>query len=174
MKDPIRILQDEHTFLLEAIDTGRALQKTIDNKVYYNLMHDFIIFIRNFTEIYHYPKEENILYPLLQNRSAAMTEEFIHEISDNHEDFKSMIADIENHYMMHDYIQLRKTMNNYFEVLVEHIKRENKIILSVADKILSITEKKNIYNQFEKTDKKNGEKEELKKELYKIKELLSD
>ena len=174
MKDPIRILQDEHTVLLEAIITGRALQKTIDNTVYYKLMHDFIIFIRNFTEIYHYPKEENILFPLLQNRSAAMTKEFIHEISDNHEDFKSMIAEIENHYMIQDSIQLRKTMNNYFEVLAEHIKRENKIILSAADKILSITEKKNIYDQFEKTDKKNGEKEELKKELYKIKELLND
>lgn len=168
MKNPIRILQEEHHLLLQAIETGSDIQKVNDNIVFYNLMRDFIIFIRNYTEIYHHPKEETILYPLLQNRSENMSEEFIHEICDNHEDFKSLIAEIENHYVMYDFKQLRKAMITYLELLKEHIKRENKIILSVADKFLTETEKENIYNLFEKIDKSNGEKEELKKALYKI------
>ncbi len=168
MKNPIKILQEEHKLLLQAVETGKEIQKISDNIVYRDLMHDFIIFIRNYTEIYHHPKEENVLYPLLQNRSKAMSSEFIHEICDNHEDFKSLIAEIENHYVMFDYKQLRKSIAAYFDLLSEHIKRENKIILSAASEILTINEKENIYNQFETIDKKNGEKEELTKDLYKM------
>lgn len=97
-----------------------------------------------------------------------MSEEFIHEICDNHEDFKSLIAEIENHYVMYDCTQLRNAMSSYFELLSEHIIRENKIILSVAAEFLTPLEKENIYKLFEKMDKLNGEKEELKKILYKI------
>ena len=168
MQNPIELLQEEHTLILKAIEIGKDIQKVPENKVYYRLMHDYILFIRNYTEIYHYPKEENILYPVLQNRSKAMSSEFMHEICDNHEDFKSMIADIENYYVMFDYKQLRKAMTNYFELLTNHIKRENKIILGAAAEILTVNEKENIYNQFETIDKKNGEKEELTKGLYKI------
>lgn len=168
MKDPVRILLEEHTLLLKAIETGRDIQEVSDDTTYSNLMNDFIIFIRNYTEIYHHPKEESILYPLLQNRSSAMSAEFIFEICDNHEDFKSMIASIENHFVACDYKQLRKDMFNYFKLLTDHIQRENIIILSVASDILTIEEKENIYNLFETIDKTNGEKEELTKTLYKI------
>lgn len=168
MKNPIKILQEEHLLLLQAIETGKQIQKIEDDNLYYTIIHDFIVFIRNYSEIYHHPKEENVLYPLLKNRSEKMNADFMHEICDNHEDFKSLIAEIENLYVICDYKNLRKAMLNYFKVFEEHIKRENAIILSVAEKLLTEAEKENITNLFNKIDEKNGDKENLKKEFYKI------
>ncbi|HEX7413934.1 MAG TPA: hypothetical protein VF411_12650, partial [Bacteroidia bacterium] len=90
MKNPIELLQKEHEIMLQAVATGKEIQKVTEEKLYFSLVHDYIIFIRNFTEIYHYPKEENVLFPMLRNRSEKMNAEFIYEICDNHEDFKSL------------------------------------------------------------------------------------
>jgi len=168
MKNPIELLQEEHTFILEAIEIGKEIQKVEEDKVYFNLIHDFILFIRNYTEIYHYPKEENIFYPLLRNRSEKMTDEFIHEVCDNHEDFKSMMAEIENAFTAHDYSLLRNTMGKYIAALEDHIKRENKIILSAANKLLKENELESISKEFKILDEKYGDKEQLIKNLYKI------
>lgn len=173
MKDPIKLLLDEHKLIMQAVEIGKDIQKVKEEKAYYQLLHNFILFIRNYTEIYHYPKEENILFPLLRNRSKNMTPEFIHEISDNHEDFKALIAEIENHYVNYDFRQLRLTMANYLKELSEHIIRENKTILNVASTLLNAEEQEALYSKFVALDEKYGEKEQLKKDFYKIQVLVS-
>lgn len=168
MKNPIKILKEEHNLLLHAIETGKHIQDLKDNEYYYELMHDLIIFFRNFTEIYHYPKEENILYPILRSRSEKMSPEFIHEICDNHDDFKAMVAEIENHYLLHNYLSLRITMKKYLEELADHIRTENHVIFSVAGQLLSEKECEEIYDEFMDVDKKYGEKQELRKSYFKM------
>lgn len=166
MNDPVKILEGEHEHLMQAIAIAKRVQAIDDNKTYYELLHDILLFLRNYTEIYHYPKEENMLYPLLRNYANKFDEHFMFEIRDNHEDFKSLIAQIENDYLMYDYFHLRKNMDTYLDSLAAHLKREDKIILGAVKKILSEIELETIYNEFIRLDG-NG-KEELQKQLYKI------
>ena len=172
MKNPIKLLQDEHKLILQAVEIGKSIQNVKEDKVYYKLIHDFILFIRNYTEVYHYPKEENIFYPLLRNRSEGLNGEFIFEISDNHEDFKALVAEIENHYVNYDYRQLRLTMKKYLKELADHINRENKTILNIASTLFTEKELEILYNKFIELDEKHGDKDELRKQVYKIGEQV--
>lgn len=173
MKNPIKVLQEEHKLLLNAIKTGIEIQNIEDDAIYLKKIHDYILFIRNYTEIYHFPKEELIFYPMLRNRSENMKPEFLHEICDNHEDFKSFIAEIENHYSNLDYRQLRLTMSKYLKEMAEHMTSENKNILGVAAKLFSENELEKLYDSFIELDEKHGDKEQLEKDFYKISSQLS-
>ncbi len=166
--DAINILLDEHKMLLKAVETTKKIQKIKDDDKYYIALHDMILFFRNFSEIYHHPKEESVLYPALRNRSGEMSAEFLNEICDNHEDFKSAMAEIENAYLSYDYFRLRTSVEKYLSGLEVHIKKENKIILSVASKLLSKDELNEIAIRFLSIDKKNGEKESLVQNFYNI------
>lgn len=172
MKDPIKILEEEHDLLFQAIKTGVEIQKIEDDKLYHNLMNDFILNIRNYTETFHYPKEEQIFYPVLQNKSSKMSPDFIHEICDNHEDFKHHMAEIENLFVFQDYKRLRPTMLKYLHDLEEHLNRENKLILSVSHSLLSTEELESIYLDFVELDQKNRDKTSLKKNLTELAEKI--
>ncbi|MBL0047841.1 MAG: hemerythrin domain-containing protein [Bacteroidetes bacterium] len=167
--DAINTLLEEHKVLLQAIETSKEIQKIKDNDRYFTLMYDMIIFFRNFSEIYHHPKEEGILYPILRNRSANLSTEFMHEICDSHEDFKSIMAEIENVYILYDYKQLRILVSKYMEYLEDHIKKENKIILSVSKSLLNERELDMVATEFDRLDNRHGDKAELINSFYKVK-----
>lgn len=171
--DAIQTLLDEHKVLLQAIETTKDIQKVEDDGQYFDLMYNMIIFFRNFSEIYHHPKEEEILYPLLRNRSAILSAEFMHEVCDNHEDFKSIMAEIESAYIVYDYKQLRHLVDKYMSYLEEHIKTENKIILSLTKSILNEHELSIVATEFKKMDERLGDKPELIESVKKIKLQLA-
>lgn len=174
ISNPIQILREEHDILLQAIEVAEKVQKIKSNERYYELMHDLILFLRNYTEMYHYPKEEEVLYPLLRNRTGEMSDGFIHEICDNHEDFKALMADMENYYCDEKYSMLRSTTDIYLRELTEHILRENNIVLNQSGQLLDTREQKTICEEFQVIDEKfaEGYKQELKESLYHLKACL--
>lgn len=162
------MLLEEHRLLLKAVGITKKIQEISDDKVYYNVLHDMIIFFRNFSELYHHPKEENVFYPVLKKHSNVLSSDFINEICDNHEDIKSGMADIENSYVAYDYQKLRSDTGKYLLLIEEHIKRENRMILSVAPSLITETENKMIQTEFCLIDEKNGDKEDLIESLFRI------
>lgn len=168
MNNPVEILKDEHKLLLNAVKVAKRIQNLSDDETYYELIRDMILFLRNYTETYHHPKEEYYLYPLLQNRAKGMNSEFVHEICDNHQEFKALMAAIENHFVMYDYRLLRITMNEYLVTLEEHIKRENRLILSIAENLLTREELNKVYKDFVVLDKKDGGKDQFRKSFVKL------
>lgn len=171
--DAIQTLLDEHKVLLQAIETTKEIQKVKEDNHYFELMYDMIIFFRNFSELYHHPKEEEILYPLLRNRSAILSAEFMHEVCDNHEDFKSIMAEIESAYIVYDYQHLRRLVDKYMGYLEAHIKTENKIILSITKSILNEHELALVAAEFKKMDERLGDKPQLVDSVKKIKLQLA-
>ncbi len=174
MNNPIHILHKEHMFLLEAVATTKEVQKIQDNKQYRWLIHDLILFFRNFTELYHHPKEERVLYPILKNRAEKMNDRFIYELCDNHDDFKALIADIENYFESRDYRMLRKTMDTYLMELAEHIEKEEREILHISANLLLKVEIEKINEEFNALDEKlgNDEKNKLEKIIKNINSQL--
>lgn len=164
MLTPVEILHREHMVLLEAVNTTRDVQKIQDNKQYRWLLHDLILLFRNYTEIYHHPKEEQILYPVIINRAEKTNDRFMYELCDNHDDFKAMMADIENYFDSRDYRMLRKTVDTYLNELTEHIEKEEREIIYISDKLLTLAEIEKINEEFKNLDDKLGENEKEKLE----------
>lgn len=164
----IKILLEEHRLLLQAVETARVIQKITDNEMYYSQIRGIILFFRNFTEIYHHPKEDDILYPLLRRHALNKSEEFIYEVGDNHEDFKRMIADIENTYLFYNCDQLRKATAIYIQALENHIRKENHVVLSIAESLLDGDELESALKAFTDHDERVGYKEDLINDYLKI------
>lgn len=164
--NPIQILHAEHEMMLNAVKTAGEVQKIKDNKQYRWLIHDVILFFRNYSEIFHYPKEEQILFPVIKSRSKEINDKFLYELGDNHDDFKALMAEIENFFESHDYPMLRKSIENYLSDLTRHIGREEKEILHISANLLDDTEIQDINEEFLLLDGKLGEKE--KENLEKI------
>ncbi|HQQ94906.1 MAG TPA: hemerythrin domain-containing protein [Bacteroidia bacterium] len=173
MRNPLKILQEEHNILLSAVKLGLNIQKVENNEEYRHLVNDFILFIRNYSEIYHFPKEEQFLYPILRNRSEQMGEEFLYEIYDNHEDFRAMVSEIEIHFANYNHDLLRSVMTRYLREMFDHMNQENRVVLNNASALLTEQEMESLYEKFMIHDEKHGEKKHLERDFYKISVELS-
>jgi hemerythrin-like domain-containing protein len=172
MNNPVEVLKQEHRVLLRAIDLAGKLQEEKDDEHYHRLMRDVILFLRNFTELFHFPKEEQVLYPALRNRTENMSPAFIHEICDNHEDFRGLMAELESHYLDRDFRLMRKTAAIYLGALASHIHREEEIILNIAPLLLTSNETAQLSSKFLVMDDRCLGKSEMEKDLDKLSAAL--
>ena len=168
MNNPIRILQDEHELLLSAISTGKQIQEIRNNEQYHNKVHDIILFFRNFTELYHHPKEDQILYPLLEGRDRRVSPQIIHELCNEHEDLEQLLADIIDAHVAYEYANLRAALSKYLQQLSMQIETENDTVLSMASQLLSNEESGHLYEEFIALDRRDGTKDTLHKRYTKL------
>ncbi len=168
LENPVDYLQSEHHLLRDAVDITNKLLANKDDVFFHKQMHDLIIFFRNYGEIYHFPKEEYILYPILRGRSNLLPPNYVHDILDNHDDFKALIADMEHCYELNDCELLRRVTKDYLNELVHHLSEEEARIFKEALKLLSDVEQKRIVSEFIALDEKHGDKIQLIESLYKI------
>ena len=165
MHDPIKVLQAEHHALRSALHTASQIQAIKDDDLYRTRVHDIILFFREFTERYHYPKEDGILYPVLRDVVGA---EVISDMYDSHEDMEQLLADIIDAHVNYDHALLRSSMDMYINKLRSQIDREDKELLEEAGRSLSPAQASKIYQEFIDLDKKDGLKEVLYKNYHKI------
>lgn len=163
-----KILLEEHKLILKAVEFSKKILEIENDSDFHSMSKEIILFFRNYTEVYHHPKEEDVLYPLLQKRvNSNASNELLKEISDNHEDFKSLMAEIENAYCQYDYNRLRTVFKKYISYQEDHIKRENKLILNSLNKHLNSDDMKFLEEKFLTLDNKHGEKNQLVEDFYK-------
>lgn len=168
MNNPVNILQEEHQLLSHAIDTARQIQGIKDNDLYHTLMHDVILFFSNFNEMCHHPKEDKILYPLLENRTEKLTTSFINEICNSHEDLEQFISEIVDAHVLYDHRTVRLAMNKYLDELSMQIENEEREILTIADALLNTKETEQAYHEFARLDARHGVIDTIRNSYYKI------
>jgi hemerythrin-like domain-containing protein len=168
MNNPVNILQEEHQLLCNAIDTARQIQGIKDNDLYHTLMHDVILFFRNFNEMCHHPKEDKVLFHLLENRTEKLTTSFIDDMCNNHEDLEQFISEIVDAHVLHDYRTIRLAMDKYLDELSLQIENEEREILTIADALLNTKETEQVNSEFEKLDARHGVIGTIRNSYYKI------
>ncbi len=161
MNNPVSILHDEHQLLLDAIRKAALIQETRDNDLYHERVHDIILFFRNFTELYHYPKKDKILYPLLSGRSDEIDSRTIKALNERHQDMEQLLADIVDAHVSYDYAELRATLNKYMDELSAQITHEHNTILAIAPALLTSDEAGELIARFQELDRQHGTRETL-------------
>ena len=126
-KSPIKVLFDEHEIIISAITISKSAQKLIADKpdVYQKVITELIAFFRQFADQYHHYKEEIILFPEMNKKNELLEDGVIKEMFNNHEEFRDMLAEIEDCLNKKDYTNTQAKLNNYAEALLEHIAVEN-------------------------------------------------
>lgn len=166
MNTYLKLLYDEHSIIINAIDVAKESESLIgkDDVLYEKTIRSLIDFFRNYADKYHHNKEEMILFPEMEKKNEMLQDGVIKEMFDNHEEFREMIAIIEQNLDAKNFIETQKKLNAYGEALLDHIAVENEEVFQMAESIFDDDELERISFRFLDSDRELGDrrKEELR------------
>lgn len=165
MNKTLQLLYDEHEIIVNAIYASRQSGTLIgkEDDRYEKNIRELIDFFRSYADQYHHHKEEIILFPEMVKRNEMLEDSVIHEMLENHEDFREMIRDIEKKIDEKKYDDAQKQLNQYTEALLNHIAVENDEVFQMAESLFDDGELDNLGFRFNDCDRELGDtqKQEL-------------
>lgn len=167
MSKVAEILLNEHKVLFDVIETAKRIQKIKNIDKYRRVIHKFITFFIQFTEVYHHPKEELILYPQILKLTKNIDQKIIREMSGNHNEIGVLIRKAEEAFINEKNKELKIIIKKYLDLLFKHIWRENLIIFVNLGHLLSGEDNLKMIKRFNRLDGKGIGKDKLEKSIYK-------
>lgn len=175
-------LVQEHQGILLMLDIMSKIANKIETTHELNNEHfeKIVEFLKIFADKCHHGKEEDILFPTLENKGiprengpiGIMLYEhkvgrgFIQEMGDAFEQLKNGNSNF--------MAKIVTAMKNYVALLTAHIQKENNILFPMGDKLLSDQLQTELLEKFEKLEEEEigpGKHEEFHELLKKLKEI---
>ncbi len=172
MNESMKILYDEHTVIINAIDVARNAASLIgkDDAEYEKTIRDLIYFFRTYADEFHHHKEEVILFPEMSKQNELLADGVLKEMLENHEDFREMVRSIEQRLNEKQFHEAQKLLDRYTNALLDHIAAENEELFPMTDSLMSETELQSIYFRFKDCDRELGEQK--KEDLVELADAL--
>jgi hemerythrin-like domain-containing protein len=173
MHNAIQIMLDEHDIISSAEDVIKKLdqywQKSEEG--FTEHLSALLQFFREYSDQYHHYKEENILFPALEDSDDFVVHSMILEFKEHHEMFREHTQAIEEYLAKGQYGEAYTLLVTYMNELLDHIAAENDEFFVMAESLLSDEELETMYFKFLDIDLELGEgrKEELGKLIEEIK-----
>lgn len=160
--DPISVLNREHEIIKKAVailkSVGASALSPDEMKRQYLTL---IGFFRNYADGYHHQKEEEALFPALEEKSEILSEGILKEMFDQHESMRGMIRESEALLNKNDIIAARKCLEEYAEALLDHIAVEDDELFITASDLLSEPEQERMFFSFMDADRERGDDKKL-------------
>lgn len=162
MNKAIEILMQEHHHIKKAIAGTQALFLSIAHgKATLNEVKNRINFFRKYADSYHHYKEEKVLFPEMIKRNEMLEFGVIQEMLENHEDFREMLAEIEQLSNEGDAPAAQQKFDKYARALLEHIAVEDDEVFQIAETLMNEDELLTVLYLFEDCDRELGAAEKL-------------
>jgi hemerythrin-like domain-containing protein len=133
MSDPIQILMDEHRVIEKVLD---ALETAADLEVpseFYDRALDFCV---SFADACHHAKEEDRLFPLLEERGIPREHGPVGVMCDEHVQGRAYIQQMRDAAAAGDYDRVRRVSMLYVGLLRDHIQKEDNVLFAMARDVL--------------------------------------
>jgi hemerythrin-like domain-containing protein len=175
--DPTQeLLFSEHEIVLSAVTLAEKGEKLLarDEAACENILRRLLTFFRDYADLYHHKKEEEILFPEMNRKNALLEEGAIKEMLENHDDFRDMLKSIERFLDKKDFTRALQQLHIYSEALLDHIAVENDEIFQMITVLFDEKEIKDLYFRFLDLDRELGEdkKAALVKSLDQIRQEI--
>ena len=152
-------LISEHEDIIELLGIMSKISKNIlSNEVFYTSdVEDILDFLKHFIEKSHHKKEE-IFYPILSMIEMPNDKEELSVMLYEHALARNFLKDINNCVVNckigNSFSEelLAESMMKYVFLIKNHIKKEEKIIFPMANKVLTEEEQTEINKQFERIE----------------------
>ena len=164
--NPVNVLLHEHDIIVSLLNKVNDLGKHINNKEYYvEQMNNVLSFLKNYSDGYHHKKEEEILFPALQDHPDFHLSAMIDELNEHHESFREYTRDIEECIGEGNLEKAQTILEKYTSDLSDHIAIENDELFVLAENLFTEDELEKMYFHFQDSDMELGtsEKEEMEK-----------
>ena len=159
---PTDELKEEHTLVLMVVEAMErevtSIQKT--GRVHTDRVAQMIDFTRNFTDGYHHYKEEQVLFPVLEERSRAAAGQVSVLLSEHDAGRECVRAVVDNLPQANEDKAARKAVEEnlglYAFLLRLHINKEDTVLFPLADEILSDQEAEIMAAEFAHAEAESG------------------
>jgi hemerythrin-like domain-containing protein len=150
------VLKEEHRVIEKVLDALERLAKGAETSALAE-WEKAIDFARNFADKCHHLKEENLLFPALEERGIPREGGPIGMMLAEHEEGRGYVRamaaaagkdSVDNRQI------LRETANAYIRLLRQHIQKEDEVLFQMADGVLSAEEQKTLLREFEEHELK--------------------
>jgi hemerythrin-like domain-containing protein len=150
------VLKEEHRVIEKVLDALERLAKGAETSALAE-WEKAIDFARNFADKCHHLKEENLLFPALEEHGIPREGGPIGMMLAEHEEGRGYVRamaaaagkdSVDNRQI------LRETANAYIRLLRQHIQKEDEVLFQMADGVLSAEEQKTLLREFEEHELK--------------------
>jgi len=159
MHKALEVLYHEHETIKSVIGYRKkinALAKKNPAKFKY-IVTELIGFFRGYADNYHHFKEEKILFPLLCEKNPSLKDNsVVEEMLGNHDNFRDKVKSIESNAESGNYIESDELLEDYLDMLIDHISVEDDELFLMAEKLLNETELEKLHIDFQNIDKEMG------------------
>lgn len=153
--NPTRQLMEDHEWILQVLDKmEKATQSVAEGaEVQLDLWDYFVRFSCEFSDGVHHHKEEKLLFPMMVRAGLPLEDgpiacmlgehetgrEYIRKLALALEKYKAGKAEAR--------MEIIENASEYIYLLRQHITKENHILFSMAERLLSLTEKRKLTDQ---------------------------
>lgn len=156
---PIEILVFEHNNIKKLLNKIPSIITRIKLPGDSEFIRDAIYFIKNYADKFHHAKEEDILFKYFDESQDIIKAMYQDHIT-GRDHVKRILEALDNN----DIDTIKKHLQEYRDLLLGHIKKEDDILYPWMDRELSITQIGQMYNIFMEIDNthKNDKNQALK------------
>ncbi len=161
---PTDVLKHEHRIIERMLKVlERACEKFERGEaVPLSIFHEGVNFVRTFADQCHHRKEENTLFPVLE-QNGIPREGPIGVMLVEHDQGRGYIRELSNALQQlekGDASAKQKVLDNtraYIQLLNGHIWKEDNVLFMMADQVLSEADQERLMEKFEEVEKEMGE-----------------
>ncbi len=150
---------DEHEIISSAEEIIKKLDHYWDTNEegFVKHVHSLIGFFREYSDQYHHYKEEQVLFPDLENLDDFVVNSLVSELKEHHEMFREYTLSIEQFTSEKQFSKAYAILCTYMDELLDHIAAENDELFVMAESLLSEAELETMYFKFKDIDLELGE-----------------
>ena len=150
---PIKQLVDEHLWIKRFLNLVPAILKSTEfsSPEGQQVVRDSVNFIRNFADKFHHAKEEDILFPCV-DQTLDVNQVMLKDHETGRKHVKAMLNGLEHHNVE----AVKEHLEAYRALLTEHIQREDEILYPWIDRNLNIRQVGDLFAQFTFAEAKLG------------------
>ena len=134
MLDPIQELMDEHRIIEKVLN---ALEAAASQEVPLEFYERAVEFIVNFADKCHHGKEEERLFPVLEEKGIPRHAGPIGCMCDEHQIARGHVRSMRELLSAGDHAGLRRESLEYVALLRSHIQKEDKVLFPMGRNVLS-------------------------------------
>jgi hemerythrin-like domain-containing protein len=145
-------LENDHVHILRLIDVMDQLT-TLQNP---NVGHleEVVYLIKNFADIFHHGKEENMFFPLLIEKGFSANQGPVSVMLHEHAAGRKFVNGMECNIILYQngdassLQAIKENMKGYIDLLRGHIAKENNVLFPMAANVLTVDESKDLLKRF--------------------------
>lgn len=158
---PTEALVEEHNCVKVVLQVLDVICKKLEagEKVEASHIESAVHFIKNFADRAHHMKEEDLLFPAMEEAGVSKEESLVDEITTEHDlgrGYVRGLTDALSVYSIGDNgagLVIAENGAKYVKLIKNHIAREEDVVFPLADKYLSDDTQRSLAAKFDKIDR---------------------